>query len=200
MDAIAPLAKVFEWADAARTMWAVVLGIGFGFVLEQGGLGNPRVLAGQWFGYNFAVLRVMFTAILVSMVGLFGLHYLGVVNMELVYINPTFLWPQLVGGVIFGFGFAIGQHCPGTAVVACGTGNFDAMAYVGGFMGGAVIFAFGYPWIEGFYLSSPMGRSLLPEVFDLPPGAVVLAVIVVALGAFAFTHFLDKKLGNQAAR
>ena len=59
MEFIAPFAKVFEWGDAASSAMAVILGIGFGFALERGGLGNPRILAGQWFGYNFAVLRVI---------------------------------------------------------------------------------------------------------------------------------------------
>ena len=196
MEALAPFAKVFVWADWQQALMAVLLGGGFGFALEKGGLADPRVLAGQWFGYNFAVLRVMFTAILVSMLGLFGLHYLGVVNMELVYVNSTFIWPQLVGGLIFGFGFVIGQHCPGTAVAACSVGNLDALSYVGGFLAGAVLFSFAFPVFEEFYFSSSLGRALLPDTIGLPTGVVVFAVVVVALGAFAFTHFLDKKLGN----
>jgi len=196
MEAIFPLAKLVPWSDAAEVASAVVLGMGFGFVLEKGGLGNAQVLAGQWFGYNFAVLRVMFTAIVVAMLGLFGLHYLGVVNLELVYINGTYLWPQLVGGLIFGVGFGVGQHCPGTAVVGCATGNFDAMSYVGGFLAGAALFAFAQPLFNEFYESSNHGRWLLSEAFGLPIGIVVFAVTVMAVGAFAATHVLDRKLGQ----
>ena len=197
MDAIAPFAKVFGFSPGMEVLLSVLLGAGFGFALEQGGLANPRVLAGQWFGYNFAVLRVMFTAIVVAMVGLFGLHYTGLLNFELVYVNPTFLWPQLVGGLIFGVGFGVGQHCPGTAAAACAVGNFDAMAYVGGFLAGAVGFAFVEPLVKDFFESGSMGRELLPDAFGLPKGVVVLGVVVMALGAFAFTHWLDKKLGND---
>src|SRR5512141_1554308 len=108
MDPVAPVAKVYGFSPAVEVVLAVLLGGGFGFVLEQGGLANPRVLAGQWFGYNFAVLRVLFTAIVVAMLGLFGLHYTGLLDFELIYVTPTYLWPQLVGGLIFGFGFVIG--------------------------------------------------------------------------------------------
>ena len=196
MDPLLPVAKVFGFSPAVEVLLAVLLGAGFGFVLEQGGLANPKVLAGQWYGYNFAVLRVMFTAIVVAMLGLFGLHYLGLLDFEQVYVNPTYLWPQLVGGLVFGCGFVIGQHCPGTAAVACATGNWDAIGYLGGFLAGAVLFALGQPLFEGFYDSSFMGRALLSTTLGLPLGVVALLVVVMALGAFAFTHFLDKKLGN----
>ncbi len=196
MDPILPLAKVYGFSPAIEVLLAVLLGSGFGFVLEQGGLANPKVLAGQWYGYNFAVLRVLFTAIVVAMLGLVGLHYLGILDFELVYVNPTYLWPQLVGGLIFGFGFVVGQHCPGTAAVACATGNWDAIGYLGGFLAGAVAFAFAQPLFNTFYESSFMGRALLSDMLGLPLGVVALLVAVVAVGAFAFTHWLDKKLGN----
>lgn len=112
MEPIAPISKIAEWGPSGLIAAAGVLGIGFGFVLERAGFGNAKTLAGQWYGSNFAVLRVMFTAILVAMIGLFGLTFLGVVDFSQVYVNETFIWPQLVGGLIFGVGFAVGQYCP----------------------------------------------------------------------------------------
>lgn len=193
MDPIAPVSKIAEWGPNALIVAAGLLGIAFGFVLERAGFGNAKTLAGQWYGYNFAVLRVMFTAIVVSMVGLFGLYYLGVVDLSLVYVNETFLWPQLVGGFIFGMGFAIGQYCPGTAVVACATGKIDAMVFMGGFFVGLLGFFFSYDAVETFYLSGDLGRVLLPDALGIPAGVVVLLVVVVALGAFALTHVLDRR-------
>jgi len=193
MEPIAPLAKVFGWSPSATAVAAVLLGVGFGFFLEKAGFGNAKTLAGQWYGYNFAVLRVMFTAILVAMLGLFGLSSIGVVDFDQVYVNETFLWPQLVGGLIFGFGFVIGQYCPGTAIVACATGKYDAMAFLGGFFAGIVGFMFAFPLFQKFYNVSGMGRVLLPDALHVPAGFVVLGVVVIALGAFAFTHFLDRK-------
>jgi uncharacterized membrane protein YedE/YeeE len=139
----------------------------------------------------------MFTAIVVAMLGLFGLSALGALDFGQVYVNETYLWPQLVGGLIFGCGFVIGQYCPGTAIVACATGKFDAMAFIGGFFAGIVGFIFAFPLFAAFYDSSNRGRWLLPEALHLPTGVVTLAVVVVALGAFALTHVIDRKLGNE---
>jgi len=199
MEPLAPVAKIFAWGSNTEAIAAMLLGVGFGFFLEKGGFGNSRVLAGQWYGYNFAVLRVMFTAIVTAMVGLFGLRYLGVVNFELVHVNETFLWPQIVGGLIFGVGFAVGQFCPGTAFVGCATGKVDAFLYVFGFLGGAVLFGFAYPTFSHFYDSSSMGRVLLSDWLHVPAGVVVFGVVMMALGAFAFTHWLDKKLAKKPA-
>lgn len=199
MDPLAPVSKIAEWSPDAMIVTAALLGVGFGFVLERAGFGNAKTLAGQWYGYNFAVLRVMFTAIVVAMVGLFGLHYVGVVDFSLVYVNETFLWPQLVGGLIFGVGFAVGQYCPGTAVVACATGKIDAMVFMGGFFGGLLLFFFAYDALEPFYLSGDMGRVLLSDVLGVPAGVVVFLVVVIALGAFALTHVIDRKFAAKKA-
>jgi uncharacterized protein len=199
MEMVAPFAKVFSMGDIPTSVIAIILGIGFGFFLEKAGFGSAKTLAGVWYGYDFAVIRVMFTAILVSMLGLFGLHYAGVLNLDLVYINGTYVWPQIVGGFIFGIGFNVGQYCPGTSAVACATGRIDGFVFIFGFLVGVVGFAFVFPWIEPFFNSSNMGRITLPEAFGIPAGVVVLGVVLIALGAFAFTHFLDRKLGNVPA-
>ena len=169
MDMIAPLAKVFSWGPTAVSVGAILLGIGFGFFLERAGFGSAKTLAGVWYGYNFAVIRVMFTAIVVAMLGLFGLHYLGVLNLDLVYINGTHLWPQIVGGFIFGLGFNIGQYCPGTSAVAMATGKLDGLVFILGFLVLVVLFSFAFPLFEGFFNSSNMGRVTLEN--RAPSGA-----------------------------
>lgn len=198
MEPFAPIAKLAEWGAAPTVAAAALLGIAFGFVLERAGFGDARTLAGQWYGYNFAVLRVMFTAIVVAMLGLFGLGALGVVDVGRVQLNETFLLPQVVGGLVFGAGFAIGQYCPGTAIVAASTGRLDAVVYFGGFFLGSLAFFFSYPAISGFYLSTSLGKVTLPGALGLSTGWVVLLVVVMALGAFALTHVLDKRLARKA--
>jgi hypothetical protein len=73
------------------------------------------------------------------------------------------------------------------------------MIFLGGFFLGSLAFFFLFPWLEGFYGSSSMGRVLLPEVLHVSAGAVVFGVVVVALGAFALTHVLDRRFGNGRA-
>ncbi len=197
MEPLAPIAKIHEWGPDGMVVAALLLGVGFGFFLEKAGFGNARTLAGQWYGYNFAVLRVMFTAIVVATVGLFGLASVGVVDLGQVYVNETFLWPQIVGGLIFGFGFVVGEYCPGTALVGAATGKLDAMAFLGGFFAGLVAFFFAFPLLERFYDSSAMGRVLVSDWLGLPAGVIVLAVVVMALGAFALTHVLARRLARS---
>ncbi|MBI4820432.1 MAG: YeeE/YedE family protein [Deltaproteobacteria bacterium] len=200
MEPIAPLSKIFEWGPGTTVIASVLLGVGFGFFLEKAGFGNAKTLAGQWYGYDFAVLRVMFTAIVVAMTGLFGLSALGVVDLAQVYVNETYLWPQIIGGLIFGFGFVVGEYCPGTAIVGCSTGKIDAMIYLGGFFVGLVGFFFAFPLLSSFYESSSLGRVLLPDYFGIPAGFVVFAVVIIALGAFGLTHFIERRLSrNQVA-
>lgn len=197
MEPLAPISKIAEWGSTPTIAMAALLGVGFGFVLERAGFGSARTLAGQWYGYNFAVLRVMFTAIVVAMLGLFGLQAVGFLDLSKVQVNETFLWPQIVGGLIFGVGFGVGQYCPGTAVVACSTGRVDAMTYLLGFFVGVLTFFFAFPALEGFYESGSMGKVMLPGALGLPVGAVVMAVVVMALGAFAVTHVVDRRMANQ---
>jgi len=198
MEPLAPIAKIADWGSVPTIAAAALLGVAFGFVLERAGFGNARTLAGQWYGYNFAVLRVMFTAIVVAMLGLFGLGALGVVDVSRVQLNETFLVPQIVGGLVFGFGFVIGQYCPGTAVVAGATGRIDALVFLGGFFVGIIAFFFAYPALAGFYNSTGMGKVTLMDGLGLPLPVVVVAVVLMALGGFAVTHVLDKRFGNQA--
>lgn len=86
------------------------LGVAFGFLLERGGLGDPRKLTGLFYLEDFTMLKVMFTAIAVAAAGIGALAAAGVVEIESLAVQPTFLWPQIVGGAILGAGFALGGY------------------------------------------------------------------------------------------
>ncbi len=88
----------------------LALGIAFGFILERGGLGDPKKLTGLFYLTDFTMLKVMFTAIAVAAVGLGGLAALGAVDLSGLAVQPTYLWPQIVGGLLLGAGFAIGGY------------------------------------------------------------------------------------------
>ena len=88
--------------DDLRLLTGLIIGFGFGFVLERAGFGNARKLAGQFYLNDMTVFKVMFTAILVAMVGLYGLTSLGFVDMSMIWINPTFIPAQAVGGFLLG--------------------------------------------------------------------------------------------------
>jgi uncharacterized membrane protein YedE/YeeE len=159
---------------------AGIVGVGFGFALERAGLGSAPKLAGQFTFTDFTVFKVMFTAIVVAMLGAFWASRLGLLDLARVYVPETFLAPQLVGGAVFGVGFALAGLCPGTSCVSAATGRGDGLAVVLGFLAGVAGTAALLPLLRNFYLTTPRGTLLLPDVLGVPYGVVVLAVAIVA--------------------
>lgn len=172
------------FSQSTSLLVAVVLGIFFGLFLERGGLGNPHKLTGVFYLTDFSVPKVMFTAIIVAATGLYLLSDLKVLDMSKVWIVPTFFWPQLVGGAIFGIGFVFSGYCPGTAVAGLASGRIDALVTVVGIGAGSLAFAVLYPYIEGFYLSSPMEGATLPKVLGVGHWFVMALVYALAGGMF----------------
>ena len=176
---------------------AFIIGIGFGFALERGGFGNARILAAQFYFSNMRVLKVMFTAIITAMLGLFYFSWLGWLDLSLVYIGNTYILPQTLGGLLLGVGFVIGGYCPGTSVVSASTGRTDGMIYLLGIFFGVFLFGEIFPWIENFYNSTNMGRVTLPDFLGLSHGMVVFLVVAMALGAFAAAEWCEKAMAKK---
>jgi len=177
---------------------AFALGIGFGFFLENAGFGNANKLAMQFYFRDMAVLKVMFTAIVTAMTGLVALSAWGVLDFSSIYVNPTYLWPGVVGGLIMGAGFIIGGYCPGTALVGVTTGKIDALVSVLGGMAGVFLFAesYGIDAVARFYALDTKGitgRITLPDWLGVRPGLVAVVVLVVAVGGFLAAEWAEKR-------
>jgi uncharacterized protein len=193
----APFFKFGYFNDEVSLIVAVLIGIGFGFFLERAGFGSAKKLAAQFYFTDMAVLKVMFTAIVTAMVGLYYLSVIGFVDLSLVFINPTYLWPQIVGGLVLGVGFVVGGYCPGTSCVAASTGRYDGWVYLLGIIAGILAFGEVFPLVENFYKSSAMGQVTLPQLLNLPYGLIVFLVSVMALGAFAAAEWGEKKMAKK---
>lgn len=190
-----PLAELFgQWG-----MYAVFLVIGFlfGYVLEISGFGDSRKLAAQFYFKDLTVLKVMFTAIVVAMLGIFLTTALGFLDYNLLWVNPTYLWPGIVGGLIMGVGFIVGGFCPGTSLVASATGKLDGLFFTLGVLFG--IFAFGetVSLFEDFFYSSYMGRFTLMDLFNTSTGVIVLGVLLMALFMFWGGEKLEQIFGGK---
>ncbi|MBE3133565.1 MAG: YeeE/YedE family protein [Acidobacteria bacterium] len=181
---MAPFFKLGMFGDETSLVIAFVIGIGFGFFLERAGFGSARKLMSQFYLNDLAVFKVMFTAIVTAMLGVTYLSWLGILDLSLVYLSPTFVLPQIAGGLILGFGFVVGGYCPGTSVAAVATGRIDALVYVGGMLFGTLLFAETYPLVRRFHESTAMGAVTIPQYLNLPYGLVVFAVVLMALGGF----------------
>ena len=189
-------------AVSAANPWTYVLfgliGFAFGFTLEMSGFGDSRKLAAQFYFTELTVLKVMFTAIVTAMVLLFGAVSLGLLNFNQVWVNPTYLWSGLVGGLIMGVGFIVGGFCPTTSLASASTGKIDGMLFMlGGFVG-AFLFGETEPLFTNWYNNAGhYGRVTLDQVFNLPVGVIVLLVVLMALFMFWGAEQLERIVGKK---
>jgi rhodanese-related sulfurtransferase len=167
---------------------APVIGFAFGFFLERGGLGSARKLAGQFYFTDLTVFKVMFSALVTAMLGAFWLDRFGLIDLGVVYLPETFVWPQLLGGALFGAGFLIAGLCPGTSCVAAAAGRGDGFAVVVGLFVGVLMFNVGYEQLASFYNSGALGGVTLSDLIGTSRGVMVGAVTMAALGAFAIAE------------
>jgi hypothetical protein len=189
----APYYKFGLFGDEMSLVVAVAIGFGFGFFLERAGFGSAMKLTSQFYLNDLAVFKVMFTAIITAMLGSFYLAWAGVLDLALVYSSPTYLVPQILGGIILGLGFVIGGYCPGTSVVGVATGRIDALVFILGVFGGIVVFGETYPVIANWVVATNLGRVSIPDLFGLSYGLVVFAVVLMALGGFWASGWIEKR-------
>ncbi len=193
-----PLYK-FGWFDYAYALQlAVLIGFLFGFVLERAGFGNARKLTAIFYLRDFAVLKVMFTAIVVCMLGLLYFSVFGWIDLGRVYLLQTNIWPQIVAGLLLGVGFVMGGYCPTTSVVATVSGKLDGLVFLGGMVIGSVIFAELFPLLAGFYEAGAMGAVTLSDVLGIHSGIVALGACLMAVGAFWLGESLEGRFGDPA--
>lgn len=197
MDMMTPFYKFGLFGSEVSLIVAFIIGIGFGFALERGGFGNARILAAQFYFTDMRVFKVMFTAIVTAMLGVFYLSAAGVLDPSLIYKTDTYLLPQMLGGFILGVGFVIGGYCPGTSVVAMATGRTDGFLFVAGVFLGTFVYGEVYPLISGFVTSTAMGQVSLPEILHLSTGTVVFLVVLMALGGFMAAEWGEKKMAAR---
>jgi hypothetical protein len=161
----------------------MVFGIVFGFLLQKGGVTKYDVILGQLLLVDFTVLKIMLSAVVTGMIGIYLMKTLGWVAL---YPKSGSLGKNVIGGLIFGVGFAVLGYCPGTIAGAIGNGYLDAL--VGGLIGiwiGSGIFAALYPRLNRIILDKgDFGAMTLPRLFNVNDWVVVIpvsALIVILL-------------------
>ncbi|MGQ1787758.1 YeeE/YedE thiosulfate transporter family protein [Saccharicrinis sp. GN24d3] len=179
---------------------ALVIGIGFGFALEQAGFASTKKLVGLFYGYDFTVLRVFFTAGITAMVGIIVLNHLNLLDVSIIYINPTFLYSALVGGGIMGLGFIIGGFCPGTSACAAATGRVDGWAFLLGGTIGIFIFGEGFPLWKDLYIAEDWGPVLMFEQFGLTREVFGVIMILIAAFAFVITQMIENRINGKETK
>ena len=124
--------------SGGQVITALLFGLAFGFLLQKGGVAKYNVLIGQLLLQDFTVVKIMVSAIIVGMVGIFTLNHFAKVNL---HIKPTRIGAQSIGGLLFGAGFALLAYCPGTGAAALGQGSWDVLFGMAGLVAGSYLFA-----------------------------------------------------------
>lgn len=189
----APLSVGIENFENINLLLALFIGIGFGFVLEQSGFSSSRKLAGVFYGYDMTVMKVFFTAAITAMTGLLFFSLFGWIDLDLIYVNNTFVYSAITGGILMGIGFILGGFCPGTSLCAVAIGKIDAMIFVVGIIIGVALFGFGFPLWEGLYKAEPMGAVKLSDLIGISDGLFLFLLIIMAMGMFFGAEWIEKK-------
>lgn len=172
-----PLSSTMELSQVASLGLAVLVGIGFGFFLEKAGFGSARKLVAVFYLYDMAVVKVMFTAIVTALAGLFVLSTAGSLDLAELYVEPSNYPAAILGGLVFGAGFVIGGYCPGTSLTAAATGRLDGAAFIIGIFIASWAYAeflSGFDtWLAGFARPD----VTLPGLTGIPMGWFVLLFV-----------------------
>ena len=165
-----------------QVILGLLTGIAFGFLLQKAGVTNYNVIIGQLLLMDFTVVKVMLSAVLVGMIGVYAMKSAGIARL---HCRSGSIGSTVVGGIIFGAGFALLGYCPGTAAGAIGTGALDALFGVVGIAIGAGIFARIYPILASTILNrGTFPAETVPELLGVRSGVVVAGVAVMILGVF----------------
>jgi uncharacterized membrane protein YedE/YeeE len=193
MGPISSLVQLPHWLDL---LIAFLIGTGFGFSLEQAGFSSSRKLVGMFYGYDTTVIKVFFTAAIVALIGSQLLSYLGLLDLNRVFVNEYYVLPAITGGVIMGLGFIAGGFCPGTGLSAMSIGKIDAMVFFLGGLTGAFLYAETYPYVKSFADSTYKGALKINELLGLSPGIFTFLLIVAAVVMFWIAEKAEKRFAR----
>jgi len=172
-----------EVSPTKQLILGAVFGLVFGFLLQKGGVAKFHILIGQLLLADYTVVKVMLSAVVVGSLGIHFMHRAGLVEL---HIKPTRYASNVIGGLLFGVGFAFSAYCPGTGAAALGQGNYDALCMIVGMIAGSYLFAEMSGWI-GRHID-PIGdrgkmtfRDLLPfhpTVITVGSATILIAILV----------------------
>lgn len=158
------------------------VGILFGFFLQKGRVLRFGKQLGAMLLEDMTIVKFMMSAILVGMVGIQLLAGMGLIKIS---PKPMNIGAILIGGALFGCGWAIMGFCPGTALGALGEGRWHAIFAILGMLAGAAIYAEMYPAIKASILSwGTFGRITLTDALGISPAIIVAIFWVVTIPLF----------------
>jgi hypothetical protein len=163
-------------------VYGLVTGILFGFFLQKGRVLRYDRQLGALRLIDMTVFKFMLSTIVVGMVGIYLLKDLGVVGLK---VKPAVLGGNIIGGLIFGAGWALLGYCPGTSLGAVGEGRWDALWGIAGMLVGAAIYAEVYPAMKSSILTiGVLHKTTWPEVLGINHWFLIVPAVVLCLLLF----------------
>jgi len=149
----------------------LITGVLFGFLLQKSRVLRFDMQVGAMLLKDMTIFKFMLSAILVGMVGILLLSDAGIIRLS---HKPMNVGAVLVGGALFGAGWAIVGFCPGTSVGALGEGRWHAVFAIIGMVAGAALYAEIYPFLKLTVLSwKDSGKLGLPEALGISQWVIV---------------------------
>lgn len=173
---------------------ALLIGIAFGYILEASGFSSSRKIAGVFYGYDFTVLRVFMTATVVAMLGLVYFNYMAWIDLDMIFVLPTYKSSMLVGGILMAFGFVMGGYCPGTSFTGLVIGKTDALVFLGGIVLGIFIFSSIFPLIEDIYYGGDIGAATIQETLGISRGLFAFLLVIVTIIVFFLASLVKTRV------
>ncbi|MBR1368971.1 YeeE/YedE family protein [Methanocalculus chunghsingensis] len=168
----------------AQMVLGLLSGIVFGFLLQKGGVTEYGVIIGQLLLTDFTVVKVMLSAVLVGMIGVYTLKWMGLANL---HYKVGSVGSTIIGGLIFGAGFGILGYCPGTAAGAVGSGAMDAAIGMIGIAIGAGIFARLYPRLNRSILNKGIfPAETIPELVGIRSEVLAVGIVAVLVAGILY--------------
>jgi uncharacterized membrane protein YedE/YeeE len=166
----------------------IITGILFGFLLQKGRVVRFEKQVGALLIRDMTIFKFMLSAIMVGMVGIYILSGAGVISLS---HKPMNMGAVIIGGILFGAGWAVMGFCPGTSVAALGEGRIHAFFAIAGMITGAAVFARLYPFFNETVMAwKNFGKIGLPEVLGLSPWIIIPLLLV---GVLALFKLFEKK-------
>ncbi|ADV46602.1 YeeE/YedE thiosulfate transporter family protein [Nitratifractor salsuginis] len=190
-DLILPLYKNGFLTPEANFFFAIVMGFAFGFVLERTGFTRAQHIADTFYFRNLAVPKIMGVTVITATTWFILFAWMGWIDLNALFTPSTYVWPYVVGGIIFGFGMVMSGYCPGTAVAGLGSGKSDALVFLLGLFGGAFIYFLLYPLISGFVSSGNLGVLKLHDLFGGNEYTSYILTVALETGIIGFLMLLQ---------
>ena len=180
----------------AAFLASLLIGIAFGVILERVGFASSRRLSGIFYFRDMAVLKVMFSAVIVAMLCVSYTKGFGWVTTENVYFLHTIYAGQILGGLVFGVGFVMSGWCPGTGAVGLASGKIDALVFLLGAIGGSILYNEAYPILAPI-TQGDRGIIFAYDSLGISEASFAFYLTLIAVVCFWGSEYIEKKRAGK---